>query len=113
MAVTGDTDLAAASPQARTVVWRAVQEGLTNARKHAQDTAVSVRLSGRPGEGIAVELSNPLRVGDSRLRSPESGLGLVGLAERVDLAGGTLTHEVTPARVFVLAARLPWPALPD
>lgn len=90
-------------------MYRVVQEGLTNARKHAQDTTVTVTLEGSPVDGITVELSNPLRVGDERLRSPASGLGLVGLAERVALAGGTLTHDVTPARAFILRAQLPWP----
>ncbi|WP_024794901.1 sensor histidine kinase [Tomitella biformata] len=93
-------------------MYRVVQEGLTNARKHAQDTTVSITLTGTPASGIAVELSNPLHLGDSRLQTPASGLGLVGLEERVELAGGTLTHEVTPARAFVLRAWLPWRTIP-
>lgn len=91
-------------------MYRIVQEGLTNARKHAQDTAVAVTLAGSPADGITVELRNPLRLGDARLQSPPSGLGLVGLAERVELAGGALSHHVTPERSFVLRAWLPWRA---
>ena len=42
--------------------------------------------------------------------APRSGLGLAGLAERAELAGGTLTHEVSPGAEFVLETWLPWPA---
>ena len=37
-----------------------IQEGLTNARKHAPHTPVAVRLSGAPGGGCGVEVRNPL-----------------------------------------------------
>ena len=43
--------------------YRIVQEGLTNARKHARDTAVNVSLCGRPGDGLEIEIRNPLAVG--------------------------------------------------
>ena len=36
-------------------------------------------------------------------------LGLIGLAERTALAGGRLTHRVTPDHEFVLTAWIPWP----
>ena len=36
-----------------------------------------------------------------------AGTGLIGLAERVSLAGGTLEHGVDPDGAFVLRARLP------
>jgi signal transduction histidine kinase len=38
---------------------------------------------------------------------PGAGTGLVGLAERVTLAGGELEHGVDPDGAFVLRARLP------
>ena len=37
-----------------------IQEGLTNARKHAPHTPVEVRLSGAPGEDLRLEVRNPL-----------------------------------------------------
>ena len=91
-------------------LYRVVQEGLTNARKHALDTLVTVNLDGGPDDGLTVEVRNPLRVGTVFTRSPESGLGLIGLAERTNLAGGRLTHRVSPDREFILSAWLPWPA---
>lgn len=91
-------------------VYRVVQEGLTNARKHASDTLVTVRVSGRAGEAVSILVRNPIRVGEDVSSVPPSGLGLAGLAERVELAGGDLTHRLSPADEFVLEARLPWPA---
>ena len=38
--------------------YRTVQEGLTNARKHAPGAEVVVRLAGSPGEGLTVEICN-------------------------------------------------------
>lgn len=96
-------------PLGRTL-YRVVQEGLTNARKHAADTLVTISLSGGPPDGVTVTVRNPLRVGERRRRAPLSGLGLVGLSERTELAGGRLSHRVSPAGEFVLEAWLPWPA---
>ncbi|MCO1656657.1 sensor histidine kinase [Pseudonocardia humida] len=84
-------------------VYRVVQEGLTNARKHAAGRPVEVRLTG--GEEIVVEIVNPTGPGAG---APGSGTGLVGLAERVDLAGGRLEHGPVDGR-FRLVAALPWP----
>lgn len=96
-------------------LYRIVQEGLTNALKHAPGTRVVLTLSGRAGPGVDLEVRNPLGVGTARRetalgRTPESGLGLVGLSERAVLAGGRISHRVTAEREFVLAAWLPWPA---
>ena len=41
---------------------------------------------------------------------PGAGTGLIGLAERVELAGGSLRHGPGPGGDFVLRAELPWPA---
>lgn len=89
--------------------YRVVQEGLTNARKHAPDTLVTVALAGGPDDGLTIAVHNPIRVGSS-LDVPSSGLGLMGLAERATLAGGRLRHEVTGDREFALTVWLPWPA---
>ena len=91
-------------------LYRIVQEGLTNARKHAPDTRVVVNLDGGPIEGLTVEVRNPLRVGSPDARQPVSGFGLIGLAERTELAGGRLSHQISAEREFVLEAWLPWPA---
>lgn len=91
-------------------LYRVVQEALTNARKHAPDTLVTVHLDGGPDEGVSVEVRNPLPVGVGRSAPPESGLGLIGLAERAELTGGRLSHRMGGGGEFVLEAWLPWPA---
>jgi signal transduction histidine kinase len=103
--------------------YRTVQEGLTNARKHAPGTEVLVRLAGSPGEGLTVEVGNeaPGPAPDSApdpgpasgamaASDPGPGQGLVGLAERVALADGRLEHGPTAGGGWRLAAWLPWPA---
>ena len=91
-------------------LYRVVQESLTNARKHAPNTLVRVSVTGSPSAGLSVTVCNPLEVGSNGVAAPESGLGLIGLAERTALVGGRLTHRITPAREFVVDAWLPWPA---
>ena len=90
--------------------YRIVQEGLTNARKHARDTTVDVSVSGRPGDGLEIELRNPLAVARLNGDIPGAGAGLIGLSERAELAGGRLEHGITRADEYRLWAWLPWTA---
>lgn len=88
--------------------YRTVQEGLTNAAKHAPRTRVDVTMSGGPQDGLLIEVANRIPAGaPERTAIPASGLGLVGLAERAQLAGGRLTRSVTADR-HVLRVWLPW-----
>jgi signal transduction histidine kinase len=89
--------------------YRVVQEGLTNARKHAAGQPVRVVLDGKPGTMLVIDIHNPLPRDTSAPPSvPGSGAGLIGLTERVHLAGGRLDHEVTATGEFHLHAWLPW-----
>lgn len=88
-------------------VYRIVQEGITNARKHAPGAALSVEVSGDPDTGIDVRLRNPIGFGPGD--TPGSGLGLVGLAERAALRGGRLDHRRN-GREFELHGWIPWRA---
>jgi len=90
--------------------YRIVQEGLTNACKHAPHQTVRVLLSGAPGTGLSVEVSNPWEQG---VAAPGSRVGLIGLAERASLAGGRFEHGATADGEFRLAAWLPWVAYDD
>ena len=87
--------------------FRIVQEGLTNARKHAPGTLVTVRLSGGPEHGLDVCLRNPRGLG--RVDATGAGLGLVGLTERATLGGGRL-EATDQADGFELHVWLPWEA---
>ena len=91
--------------------YRVVQEGLTNARKHARGLAVEVVVGGAPGDGLEIEIRNRLPVGAlaSAADIPGTGTGIVGLAERASLAGGRLEYGQTEAGDYRLWAWLPWP----
>jgi signal transduction histidine kinase len=90
--------------------YRVVQEGLTNARKHAPDTTVVVEVAGTVGDGLTIEVLTPAPVGVATTpQIPGTGTGLVGLAERTELSSGRLEHGPTAEGGFVLRAWLPWP----
>ena len=98
--VEGDTaDLPAALD---TSSYRVVQEALTNALRYAADGSVELQVR-VTRDGVAIRSSNS---SDGRA-GQGSGLGLAGLAERVALLGGRLSHGLTPAGRFELAAELP------
>ncbi|MBB5961764.1 sensor histidine kinase [Planomonospora venezuelensis] len=88
-------------------VYRIVQEGLTNARKHAAAAAVDMVVAGGPGDGLTVEIRNPVTGGQP---IPGSGTGLIGLTERAELVGGRLEYGRAPDGGFRLCAWLPWTA---
>jgi signal transduction histidine kinase len=89
--------------------YRIVQEGLTNARKHAPGTAVRVCVTGTPGAGLTIDIRNPAPVGTGpAVPIPGTGTGLVGLAERATLAGGRLSSGRGADGEFTLSAWLPW-----
>lgn len=97
--------------QVQRTAYRVVQEGLTNARKHAPNEPVAVTVRGRPGEGLTVRVRNALPAGASPAAIPGAGAGLTGLEERTALDGGTLRHGANAGDgTFELLARLPWDA---
>jgi signal transduction histidine kinase len=88
--------------------YRIVREALTNARKHAPGQPVLVTLAGAPGGHLTVSVRNPTAGPGSIASDP--GTGLIGLAERAAVAGGSVTHHVDDSGCFHLTGRLPWPA---
>jgi signal transduction histidine kinase len=93
----------------RPTVYRVVQEALTNAARHAPGQPIDVSLGGAPGEDLRVEVRNPLPGGRPAGR-PGAGTGLLGVAERVELAGGRLVAGGPEGGRFRVAVALPWPA---
>ena len=93
------------SPAVSRHAYRIVQEGLTNARKHAPGSRVEVRLSGDPDSGLRIELRNPVNGRGAAI--PGGGYGLLGLAERTNLVGGWTEHGIRDG-VFQLEAWMPW-----
>jgi len=88
--------------------YRVLQEGLTNARKHAPGSLVRLTLHGGAGQGLEVAVTNRRSVAQPDAQVPGAGLGLLGLTERVELAGGELRHGWEGDDEHRLVARLPW-----
>ncbi|MGW7206180.1 sensor histidine kinase [Streptomyces sp. NPDC054837] len=101
------TDPAAVPASVGRTAYRITQEGLTNARKHAPGTEVTVSVEGAPGEGLTVTVRNPAPEGEVT-PVPGSGQGLIGLTERASLAGGRLEHGPEASGGFGVRAWLPW-----
>jgi signal transduction histidine kinase len=83
--------------------YRIVQEGLTNALKHARASHADVTLHYLP-DGLQIEVRDD---GTGLAASDGMGSGLVGVRERVKIYGGVMTAGATPGGGFVLSARLP------
>jgi signal transduction histidine kinase len=109
MRITAEIELGDAAPDAAVgrTAYRIAQEGLTNARKHAPGAAVTLSVRAPDGD-LQVEIRSlaPVAV-PAASQLPGAGTGLIGLAERVTLAGGELESGVDPAGAFVLRASLP------
>ncbi|MEV0154313.1 histidine kinase [Micromonospora sp. NPDC050686] len=88
--------------------YRIVQEGLTNARKHAPRSPVRIVVRSHEAGELAVTVSTFLDPGPAPVPViPGTGTGLSGLNERVSLLGGTFSSGKV-AHQFVVTARLPW-----
>jgi two-component system, NarL family, sensor histidine kinase UhpB len=94
----------------RLTVYRLVQEALTNVARHAQASRVEISISMQPGSGSAGRSVVARIADDGRgpgTRGAPSGLGLVGMRERVEALGGTLELPPGPQAGFGVLARLP------
>jgi signal transduction histidine kinase len=85
-------------------VYRIVQEGLTNARKHAPRSPVRISVSTTAGDLIVVVENAATDMPPSAM---QSGFGLVGMRERVGLFGGNFEAGPTSDGGFRLRAHLP------
>lgn len=85
--------------------YRVVQEALTNSAKHAPGAAVRVTVT-VAGSDLRVAVSNK----DSPSRPdtvPGSGYGLIGMRERVSLAGGAMRSGRTDDGGYLVEAQFP------
>jgi signal transduction histidine kinase len=83
--------------------YRIVQEGLTNALKHAHASHADVTVRYRPDE-VELEVADD---GKGPATTNGHGHGLVGIRERAKIYGGEMSAGAAPAGGFVLSARLP------
>jgi signal transduction histidine kinase len=94
------------SPAVAADALRIIQEGLTNAMKHAPGASVSVTLEATAA-GLNVDIINgPARSGPFELDG-RGGAGLLGMTERVKAHGGQLSAGPAPGGGWRVAASLP------
>ncbi|MFI7106762.1 sensor histidine kinase [Nonomuraea sp. NPDC050227] len=92
-------------PTAERTAYRVVQEALTNVHKHAGDAETDVYVRYRPAELEVLVRNRSCAAADGDL--PGSGWGLVGLRERVELAGGRLEAGPRDEGGFQVLAGIP------
>lgn len=94
----------------RTVLYRVAQEALTNVTRHAHARSATVGIKKIPN-GVRLEVHDngksfrPDRILDS---SAPKRLGLLGMQERVEMAGGTFAIESTPGKGTTVRAEIPF-----
>src|SRR5947207_4247976 len=87
----------AISEDQQTVLYRVVQEALSNTAQHARATHVDFELRVFPSHGVELRVRDNGRGFDATAAEPDSqGIGLRGMAERARLVGGGLTVRSTP-----------------
>jgi signal transduction histidine kinase len=93
----------ALAPEVEHALFRATQEGLTNARKHAQAQSVLVMLDYRDSRRVFVRVTDD---GRGAAAGP-AGHGLAGLRERIAGLGGRVVAESQPGGGFRLQVEIP------
>ena len=91
-------------PETESTIYRVVQEALTNVSKHANATRVEVAVE-RSNGSVHVQVTDDGCGFDPAAKG--HGLGLVGMRERVELAGGALAIESRPQGPTVVRALVP------
>lgn len=94
----------------RVAVFRAIQESLANAREHSGAARVDIRFRVRRNwiEARVVDDGHGFEVSRALARAAQRGrLGLVGIAERVRMLGGTFEVESAPGGPTTLSFSLP------
>ncbi|WP_186382596.1 sensor histidine kinase [Amycolatopsis rhizosphaerae] len=94
--------------------YRIVQESLTNIARHADATTASVRIDYRP-DALAIRVDDDGRATPDTAPVPGrvSGVGLLGMRERVTALGGRLRAEPRGGGGFTVHAELPVDRTPD
>lgn len=106
VAVTVAAGLDAVRPSVDAACYRLGQEAVTNALRHARHASeVLVRVDG-DDEAVRITVVDDGRVGGAPTTSP-SGFGLVGMAERTKLLGGTFDAGPRPGGGWAVTATLP------
>ena len=94
------------APETETVLYRVVQEALTNIVRHAQASTVSVAVTGL-GERVRTQIEDDGVGFDASSRPGPGHLGVVGMEERAYLVGGTVTVTSAPGEGTIVQIEVP------
>jgi signal transduction histidine kinase len=86
------------------ILYRTVQEGLTNVRKHARASRVDLMLDYTHPSEVHLSVKDN---GVGALTVDNGGFGLLGVNERVGSVGGSVELETAPGQGFRLAVAVP------
>jgi signal transduction histidine kinase len=104
-------DAGSCSPRVGHAAYRAVQESLSNVRRHASGVPVTVGVRGAPDAGLTVRVTNP--VASAVVPTTRGGgHGLQGMRERAELVGGTFEAGPAGDGTFVVRVWMPWDGIP-
>lgn len=92
--------------QEETVLYRVVQEALTNVVRHAQASSVSVVVT-TGSRYIQLVVEDDGKGFDPASLTPAEKIGILGMSERMELLGGSLSVESQPGSGCTVYARLP------
>ena len=101
----GPQSLEELSTMAGHALNRAVQEGLTNARKHAPGEPVTITIAAL-ADALSITMSNPVTRAEKKGSGNSGGYGIVGMRERASVVGGSLQVNNEEGR-FSWTLRLP------
>jgi signal transduction histidine kinase len=95
-------------PETEAIAHAVVREAITNAIKHALAARLEIRIAAEQDGTVVISARNALSTATSTIATTGSGLGIVGMRERVEMVGGTLLAESDGGDGFVLRATLPF-----
>jgi signal transduction histidine kinase len=106
---TAKSALARQSSAVEIALYRVVQEALANVAKHAHARGVSIQVN-RQGQMLCCSIEDDgqgFDVRAARSKKGRKGLGLIGMRERLNAVGGTLSIHSSPSRGTKLLIRVP------
>lgn len=95
-------------PPVETALYRVIQEAVTNGAKHGHAKHVWIEISSSDTVHCSIrDDGNGFEMGEVIGLKGSGGLGLLGIRERVELVGGTVTISSLPGRGTELVVRIP------
>lgn len=104
-----DGDIDTLTEPLNLAIYRVIQEGVTNASRHASARHITVRVA-RGTKSLEPDVVTVSVTDDGCGMDPDqphAGLGLIGMRERIEMLGGEWSATTAPGEGFSIAARIP------